>query len=159
MQSSFTLFRVRGIPIGANWSWLFVVALVTWSLATGLFPSTYPGLPQSTAWIMGAVTALLFFASILLHELGHAFRALKEGMQIDGITLWLFGGVARFSSMFRSPGAEFRIAIAGPVVTLVIAVFCAGLALAGDLMSLPVVFRGVVDYLARINLLVLGFNL
>src|SRR5258706_11153714 len=119
MRSSFTLFRVRGIPIGANWSWLFIAALFVYNL-TSLFRDTYRGLSGGTYLLMGVVTVILFFASLLLHELGHAFRALREGMEIEGITLWLFGGVAKFKGMFPSAGAEFRIAIAGPVVTAVI---------------------------------------
>lgn len=158
-ESSFVVLRVRGIPIGAHWSWLFVFALVVWSLTSFLFPSTYPGLAGSTYLIMGFVAGILFFVSILLHELGHAFRALTEGMEIDGITLWLFGGVARFKGMFKSPSAEFRIAIAGPVVSFVIAAVFGALALLGAAGDAPDPLLGVVDYLWRINALVLGFNL
>ena len=118
MESSFTILRLRGIPIGAHWSWLFIFTIVFWSLATALFPSTYPGLDGSTYLVMGVAAAALFFGSVLLHELGHAFRALDEGMPIEGITLWLFGGVARLRGMPHGPGAEFRVAIAGPLVTV-----------------------------------------
>lgn len=159
MRSSFTLLRVRGIPIGAHWSWLFVFALVVWSLTSFLFPRTYPNLEDTTYLVMGVVAGVLFFVSILLHELGHAFRALHEGMEIDGITLWLFGGVARFKGMFPSARAEFGIAIAGPVVTLVIAALFGLPALAGSQLAWPDPLQGILDYLARINLLVLGFNL
>ena len=75
-----------------------------WTLATGVFPDTNPGLGDQTYFAMAVVAALSFFASILLHELGHAVQAQREGMTIDGITLWLFGGVARFAGMFTSPG-------------------------------------------------------
>jgi PDZ domain-containing secreted protein/Zn-dependent protease len=158
MESSFTLLRVRGIPIGAHWTWLFFAGLLTLSL-TSTFPRTYPGLPDGTYIGMAAVTAVLFFASILLHELGHAFRALKEGMRIEGITLWLFGGVARFSGMFPSPGAEFRIAIAGPIVSVVLGVAFGGAALAANALGAAGSIRGIVDYLARINLVLVGFNM
>src|SRR3990172_6650138 len=159
MESSFIFVRVRGIPIGANWSWLFVFALLTWSLGSALFPRTYPGLSGSAYWAMGLVTAILFFGSVLLHELGHAFRALKEGMRIEGITLWLFGGVAKFVGMFPSPGAEFRIAIAGPIVSVALAGGFGVLAFAGRELGWPASTRGVVDYLARINAILVGFNM
>jgi Zn-dependent protease len=104
---------------------------------------------------MALVAALAFFASLLAHELGHAFEALREGMEIDGITLWLFGGVARFKGQFPSAGAEFRIAIAGPLVSLAIGVTCVLVALA----SLPEGVDGVLSWLGYINLLLLVFNL
>ena len=94
-------------------------ALIAWSLASAVFPQENPGLSKGTYVAMALVAALLFFGSLLLHELGHAVQARREGMEIDGITLWLFGGVARFKGEFPSAGAEFRIAIAGPLVTLV----------------------------------------
>ena len=159
MTSSFTIIRVRGIPIGAHWSWLFVFALVVWSLSSQLFPVTYPELSDNAYLGMGIVAGVLFFVSVLLHELGHAFRAMREEMKIDGITLWLFGGVARFSGSFPSPGAEFRIAAAGPAVSLVlVAVFLAASRLA-DAASAPEVVIAVADYLARINAIVVAFNL
>ena len=159
MTSSFTIIRVRGIPIGAHWSWLFVFVLVVWSLSAQLFPITYPGLADNTYLAMGIVAGALFFVSVLLHELGHAFRAMSEGMKIDGITLWLFGGVARFSGSFPSPGAEFRIAAAGPAVSLVlVAVFLVASRLA-DAVSAPQSVVAIADYLARINGIVVAFNL
>lgn len=159
LRSSFTLLRIRGISIGAHWSWLFILGLVVWSLAAGVFPSAYPGLGQLTYVVMGISAGLLFFGSILLHELGHAFRALKERMEIDGITLWLLGGVARFKGNFPSAGAEFRIAIAGPLVSFAIAFVFWILSLAGEGIGLAASLVGVADYLWRINAIVAGFNL
>lgn len=159
MESSFTLLRVRGIPIGINWSWLFVFAIVVWSLSTALFPATYPGLDGTTYLIMALVAAALFFGSVLLHELGHALRAVREGVPIDGITLWLLGGVARLRGTPPSAAAEFRVAALGPAVTLVLAATFGLTALAGDRLGVPRPVQGVVDYLARINALVLLFNL
>lgn len=159
MESSFTFLRVRGIPIGAHWSWVFVFALLAWSLGSTLFPRTYPGLEGSTYLAMGLVSTVLFFASILLHELGHAFRALREGMRIEGITLWLFGGVARFAGMFPSAGAEFRIAAAGPAASVAIAAFFMALAWLGNLLGWSEAARGIFDYLGRINALLVAFNL
>jgi PDZ domain-containing secreted protein/Zn-dependent protease/CBS domain-containing protein len=159
MESTFTLARIRGIPIGVNWSWLFVFALVVWSLTTRLFPNTYPGLSDTAYIAMGVIAAVLFFGSVLLHELGHAFQALREGMRIEGITLWLLGGVAKFSGMFPSPGSEFRIAIAGPAVSAALAVMFWLIALGGNAAELPDALVGVADYLARINGILFAFNL
>jgi PDZ domain-containing secreted protein/Zn-dependent protease/CBS domain-containing protein len=158
-EPSFPILRVRGIPIGAHWTWLLVFAIVVWSLGTVLFPATYPGLDGATYLGMAVAAALLFFASVLAHELGHAFRALDEGQHIEGITLWLFGGVARLRGTPHSPGAEFRVAAAGPVISALLAVLFAGAALAGDRLGGPDAVQGVVDYLARINLILLAFNL
>ncbi|MGH2754805.1 MAG: CBS domain-containing protein [Actinomycetota bacterium] len=159
MESSFTFARIRGIPVGAHWSWLFVFALVVWSLGTALFPRTYPGLSDGTYLVMGFAAGVLFFGSILLHELGHAFQALKEDLVIEGITLWLFGGVARFRGIFPSPGAEFRIAIAGPLVSVAIAAVFGALTLMGTRVDWSPEIQGTVDYLWRINVLVVAFNL
>lgn len=159
MGSSFRIMKVRGISIGAHWSWLLVFGLVSWSLSAELFPRTYPELPERSYLAMGIAAATIFFLSIVLHELGHAFQALKEGMKVGDITLWLFGGVARFEGMFPSAGAEFRVAIAGPVVSLVLAIGFAMLGWLGSALELPAQFRGVAQYLARINGAVLAFNL
>ncbi|MEW6473807.1 MAG: site-2 protease family protein [Actinomycetota bacterium] len=159
MESTFTLFKVRGIAIGLNWSWLLIFALVVWSLAQALFPATYPGLGGTTYLFMALVAAAAFFGSVLLHELGHALRAQREGMPIKGITLWLFGGVAHLAGSPPNPGAEFRVAIFGPVISAVLAVGFIGAAFVGDQLGWPGPVQGVVDYLGRINVLVLAFNL
>ena len=118
MTSTIELGRIFGIRVGINWTWLVVFALIIWTLASGVFPEANPGLSDGTYIAMAAAASLLFFASILLHELGHAVQARREGMEIEGITLWLFGGIAKFNGEFPSAGAEFRIAIAGPLVSL-----------------------------------------
>ncbi|HYX88729.1 MAG TPA: hypothetical protein VE753_05125, partial [Gaiellaceae bacterium] len=100
MGTSIRLGRIAGIEIGLNWSWLVVFALLVWTLASGVFPSTNPGLSDGTHLAMAFVATVVFFCSLLLHELGHAFRARREGLTIEGITLWLFGGVAKFKGMF-----------------------------------------------------------
>jgi Zn-dependent protease/CBS domain-containing protein len=156
MNPSFQLGRIFGIPFGVNWSWLVVVALITWTLGSGVFPAQNPGLSRGTYYSMAVVAALLFFTSLLLHELGHAVVAKREGMEIEGITLWLFGGVARFRGAFPSAGAEFRIAVAGPLVTVVIGGFFVALA---AWANLPDEADGVVAWLGYINLFLLAFNL
>ena len=155
-HASFSLGRVAGVPIGVNWSWLLVLVLVTWSLAAAVFPEQNPGLSDITYGVMAGIAAVLFFACLLLHELGHATIARREGMEIDGITLWVFGGVARFKGMFPSAGAEFRIAIAGPLVSLALGI---GLIAVGAAVPLPTAVDGVVSWLGRINLILLAFNM
>jgi Zn-dependent protease/CBS domain-containing protein len=156
MWSSFRLGRIAGIEFGVNWSWLVVFALIVWTLASGIFPSTNPGLSKGTHIAMAIVAALFFFLSILLHEFGHALQARREGIEIDGITLWLFGGVARFKGSFRSAGAEFRVAIAGPLVSLALGGLFVLIAL---INGLPPAVDGVASWLGYINITLLVFNL
>lgn len=156
MNPTFTLGRIAGVKIGLNWSWAIVFALIAWSLASAVFPQQNPGLSKGTYVAMALVAAVLFFGSLLLHELGHAVQAQREGMEIDGITLWLFGGVARFKGEFPSAGAEFRIAIAGPLVTLVIGTACV---LVATLTHSGEAIDAVAAWLGYINLFLLAFNL
>jgi Zn-dependent protease/CBS domain-containing protein len=156
VNPSFNLLTVRGIKIGINWSWLVVFGLIVWSLATVVFPDQNPGLSDPQYAGMALVAAILFFSSLLAHELGHAFQAQHEGMRIEGITLWLFGGVARFKGNFPSAGAEFRIAVAGPLVSLAIGLAASLIAWGVDL---PTVVDGVAAWLGYINLFLLAFNL
>jgi Zn-dependent protease/CBS domain-containing protein len=155
METSIRLGSIRGIEIGVNWSWLVVFALIVWTLATGIFPDQNPGLSDVAYALMAVVAAVTFFASLLAHELGHAFQARREGMEIDGITLWLFGGVARFKGQFPSAGGEFRIAVAGPLVSLAIGLACVLVAR----VALPTEVDGVLSWLGYINLVLLVFNL
>jgi Zn-dependent protease/CBS domain-containing protein len=155
MSGNITIGRFGGVEVRINWSWLVIFALIVWSLADGVFPSQNPGLSRGVHLAMSVVAALLFFASLLLHELGHAWQARRDGVEIDGITLWLFGGVAQFKTRFPSAGAEFRIAIAGPLVSLVLGVVFVLIALAG----LPSAVDGVAAWLGYVNLALLVFNL
>jgi Zn-dependent protease/predicted transcriptional regulator len=156
MTSSIQLGRIFGIRIGINWSWLVVVVLITWTLAAGIFPETNPGLSDTTYIVQAIVAAALFFVSLLMHELGHAVQARRDGLEIEGITLWLFGGVAQFKGTFPSAGAEFRIAIAGPLVSLVLGVL---FALGAWATPEPEEVDAVVAWLGYINLTLLAFNL
>lgn len=156
VNPTFQLGRIAGIRIGINWSWLIVFALIVWSLAAAVFPSQNPGLSDAEYVAMAVAAALLFFASLLLHELGHALQAKRDGLEIEGINLWLFGGVAQFKGGFPSAGAEFRIAIAGPLVSLVLGVL---FVLVAALAGLPNAVDGVVAWLGFTNLILLAFNL
>ena len=155
-HASVRLGRVAGVEVGLNWSWFVIVGLIVASLALQVFPTQNPGLSDGTYAAMAGAGALLFFCSLFLHELGHALQARREGVEIEGITLWLFGGVARFKGMFPSPGAEFRIAIAGPLVTLVLGT---AFALGAWLLPLPGAVDGVVTWLGYVNLFLLAFNM
>jgi len=155
LSGNISLGRIGGVEVRINWSWLVIFALIVWTLADGVFPSTNPGLSGNTHLAMAIVAALLFVVSILLHELVHAWEARREGLEVDGITLWLFGGVSQFKGGFPSAGAEFRIAIAGPLVSLVLGVVFVLIAIAG----LPSAVDGVAAWLGYINLALLVFNL
>lgn len=156
MNPSITLGRIAGVRVGLNWSWLIVFALVAWTLAAGVFPSQNPGLSHAAYIGMALVATVLFFCSLLLHELGHALQARREGVPVEEITLWLFGGVARFRGMFPSAGAELRIALAGPLVSFVLGGLFVAAALAGGLGT---AVDGTAAWLGYINLLLLVFNL
>jgi len=156
VNTSIRLGRIFGIEIGLNWTWLIVFALIVWSLATLIFPDQNPGLGDGTYLAMALVGAVVFFSSLLLQELGHAIQARREGMEIEGITLWLFGGVAKFRGMFPSAGAEFRIAIAGPIVSLLLGLVFIGLAV---VITGADAVDGVAFWLGYINLMLLAFNL
>jgi Zn-dependent protease/CBS domain-containing protein len=159
-------FRLLGIPISIDASWLIILALLTLSLASGypvLLQEFFPGMDHPLAWyecwVMGLVTAVAFFGCILLHELGHAVVARSRGMPIRGITLFLFGGVAEIGEEPPSAGTEFLMAVAGPVVSVALAAAFALLAWAGAGAGWPHPLLIVLGYLAFINALVLAFNL
>ena len=152
------LCKLLGIPVYMDLSWFVVAVLITWSLATGLFPTQYEGLSPSSYWWMGGAGAVGLFLSILAHELGHSVVAQQFSVPIRGITLFLFGGVAAMTREPPSALAEFWVAIAGPAVSAVLALVCLGLAAVTD-PFLPVTVTGVVWYLGWINGVVVVFNL
>jgi Zn-dependent protease/CBS domain-containing protein len=120
--------RVFGIPIKVHPSWFLIFAFVTWSLATDYLPESLPGLEAPRYWAMGTVAALLLFVSVLLHELGHSYVALRYRIPIGQITLFIFGGVAHMRREPPGPRAEFLIAIAGPAVSFVLGALLLGMA-------------------------------
>jgi Zn-dependent protease/CBS domain-containing protein len=148
------LFRVSGIPIYVDASWLLILALLTGTLSTE-FHKVFEGMAWGAAIALALVTAILFFTCIVLHELGHAIVGRAQGMHIRGITLFLFGGVAELGDEPHSARGEFLMAIAGPVVSAVLALlFWLGA------LILPASEAGVISsYLAEINFFVLAFNL
>jgi len=121
MTRSFRIGRLFGIDIEIDYTWFIVFFLFVALLSTGVLAERIPGLSLGARWLIAGVTALLFFASVLLHELSHSVVARRLGLGITGITLFLFGGVSKMSDEPRSPGAEFRIAIAGPLTSIALA--------------------------------------
>ena len=166
-----TLFHVRGIRITVDWSWFLVLFLVIFWLSRFYGDVLGESSSGTTPFALAVISALAFFGSIVLHELGHAFAALRNGIGISSIQLWIFGGMARMDRESDSPAAEFKVAVAGPLVTLAIVVVLtlAGVAAAGAeefrravLIEANSGVSGVlamVGWLAMINLFVLVFNL
>src|SRR5512136_2807582 len=147
-RSSISLGRVLGIPIGVDYSWFLIFALLTWSLATSYFPAEFTNWPVAEYWIVGVVTVILMFGSVLLHELGHSIMAQRYKIPVRNITLFIFGGVAQIGAEPPSAISEFWIAIAGPVMSFALALFFGLLqALLGSLAPL----LAIAKYLAYIN--------
>jgi Zn-dependent protease len=155
MDGNVTIGRFGGVEVRLHWSLLAVFALIVWSLTDGVFPSQNPGLSDGTYLAMAIVSALVFLASILLHELGHSWVARREGIEVDSISLWLFGGVAQLKGRFTSAGGEFRVAVSGPLISIGLGIVFVLLALAG----LPSAVDGVAAWLGYINLILAVFNL
>jgi Zn-dependent protease/CBS domain-containing protein len=160
------LFRLVGIPVSIDLSWLLILALLTLSFAEEFptllheyFPGDARQLAPADYWIMGLITALAFFICIVLHEFGHALVARSRGMPINGITLFLFGGVSELGEEPKSASTEFLMAVAGPLVSLVLAVLFWALAEVGYRGGWPHPVVIVLGYLATINAIVLIFNL
>ena len=153
------LFRLFGIPLRIDLSWFIVAGLVTWSLAENFFPNVAAGLSTGTYWGMGAFGALGLFASVVLHELAHALVARQYGLEIRGITLFIFGGVAELETEPPSAKAEFMVAIAGPVASVLIAAICFFLIRAPWDSAGASVAVAVLTYLAFINRMLVFFNM
>lgn len=157
-MSGIRVGRLAGIPIGIQPLWLLIVALISVSLGAAYYPEEAPGIAPAAAYGLGLLSALLLFASILLHELGHAVVARRHGVEIEEIDLWLLGGVARMSGYPDRATDELRFALAGPAVTLAIALVFGALALALP-AGTPDWLRALVDYQAVVNAVILVFNL
>jgi len=153
---SVKLTTIRGIDVGVHYSWFIIFFLITFSL-TGRFASEHPRWTQAEHYAVGILTSLLFFSSILLHELAHSFVALAKGIPVRSITLFVFGGVAQIGREPDRPMTEFQIAIAGPIASALLAVgFGAVAHLAGDEFERISALAG---WLSSINLMLALFNL
>lgn len=157
MPGSFRIGSIAGIDIYIHVSWLIILVFLTYSLATGWFPLYYPGYSVSTYFLLGFISTLLLFVSVLLHELAHSFVARARGLPVRSIVLFIFGGVSNIEQEPQSPGVEFSMAFVGPLVSLIIGGLCYGiLALVRGSHS-PVI--PVLSYLALTNILLGIFNL
>jgi Zn-dependent protease/predicted transcriptional regulator len=159
LRTNIKIFTAFGIPVEINISWFIVFALVAWSLVSLYFPMNYPDLSATSHWIMGLVAALMLFASVLLHEMGHSLVAQRHGVPIKRITLFLFGGVSQLSKESADPLTEIKIAIAGPGVSYMLMVVFFVLYTLASRGDAPGGVAPVLRYLAWINLLLGSFNL
>lgn len=155
MRGAIRLGRILGIPIGVNYTWFVALWLLTWSLARSYYPRTFPGFLPSTYVMMGLVSALLLFGSVVIHELGHAVAARRYGIRTRAIVLFLFGGVAQIAKEPPTPASELVVAAAGPATSFL---------LGGLFWILRAVTTGsalgaIIAYLAGINAALAVFNL
>jgi len=158
VKSSLRLGRIFGIPVGVHYTWFIVFALVTLSLATGYFPSRYEDWSLAAYFGIGLLTSVLFFGSVLAHELAHSIVALAWDIPVKNITLFIFGGVANIGREPDRPLAEFLVAVAGPISSLLLALGFGVLWLAGEWLAItPLAGLGL--YLGTVNLWLALFNL
>jgi Zn-dependent protease/CBS domain-containing protein len=157
MPGSLRLGKLAGIDIYVHFSWLIIVVLLTVSLATGWFSQLYPGWATFTYWLVGLISALLLFVSVLLHELAHSVVARARGLSVKNITLFIFGGVSNIEEEPKSPGVEFQMAFVGPLTSLVIGGLAFLLLLPLRTTNSPV--AAILGYLAVSNILLGIFNL
>jgi Zn-dependent protease/CBS domain-containing protein len=153
------LFRVFGFSVRIDPSWFIVAVLVTWSFATAAFPAQLPGYPPATYWLMGIAGSLLYFLSVVLHELSHSLVARTYGVEMRGITLFIFGGVAEMPGEVPSPQAELVIAAAGPAASFAIALASGGAGLLVRAAGGPEPVSAVLLYLGFLNAALAIFNL
>jgi len=159
VQESVRLGRVAGITIGANWSLFVIAGLLTWILADTTLPAAVPHYGVGAYWLTAAVLAVLFFAGLLAHELAHSLVARRRGVEVDRITLWLFGGVSQLRGEAASPAAEFRIAVVGPLMSLGVAAGFGVIAALGASVGGPTLAVAAAAWLGGINVLLAVFNL
>lgn len=152
-------FRMLGFDIKIDSSWLFIAALITWSLATRWFPSVLPEYSLISHWVLGALGACGFFVSILLHEMGHSVVARNYGIPIKGITLFIFGGVAELGHNPQTPKQEFMVAAAGPLVSFLLGLLFFGLGGMVQSADISIPLAAVFRYLFVINIILAIFNL
>jgi Zn-dependent protease/CBS domain-containing protein len=155
----FRIGRVLGFDIRIDFSWFILFALILWSFSAMVFPASAPGLASGMYLIMGLGGTLLFFASLLAHELAHSVVARVKGIPVDGITLFLFGGMAHTRMEAETPGDEFQIAVVGPLMSLFVAVLLAAVWYAGWALDWSPAVLAVAQYIAALNIILAVFNL
>ena len=155
LGNSIRLFTVRGIEVGVHYSWLIIFGLFTWILATSAFPDVLGRHAEVESWILAAITVLLMFVSVVIHELAHSFVALARGLKANSITLFAFGGVSSLSGDAKEASTEFLVAIVGPLTSFALAGLAYGVASVVNETRIDLVF----SYLAYINFALGVFNL
>lgn len=158
-KNAINLFEIFGFKIKMDPSWLLIAALIVWSLSSAYFPANLPGYNRYDYIALAIVAMLGLFASLILHELAHALVARQFGLQIGGITLFIFGGVAELEQEPRNPKSEFWIAVAGPAMSFALSGFAFGVLLALDISGVSKSLHEVIAYLGLINLILALFNL
>lgn len=158
-MGSFRLGSVLGFEIRIDYSWFVIFFLILWSFSAGVFPAQFPGYESSVYFLMGGIGTILFFASLLAHELSHSVVARAKGIPVQGITLFIFGGMAHTRMEATSPDDEFAIAGMGPVSSLAIAALFGAVWWLGGQAGWPEAVTGVARYLAFLNVLLAVFNL
>ncbi len=153
------LGKVLGFEISIDWSWLLIFFLVVYTLAAGYFPSLHRNFNVQTNWLLGVAAAILLFASVLVHELSHSVVARMNGIDVKGITLFIFGGVSQTTEEPKSPAEEFWMSIVGPLASIILAVIFGALELLGSHSQWPGAAVALVGYLAMINFFLGLFNL
>jgi Zn-dependent protease/CBS domain-containing protein len=159
MNENVSLGRIFGIHVGFNWSLLVVAALIAWSLATSFLPSASPGQSSGAYWTAGVISAFVFLVSLLAHELAHSIVATRRGVKVEGITLWLFGGVSRFSTETNSPGTQALFTFVGPLTSLVLGAIFYVISIAAGGGAHPGLVAATLSWLGYINLSLGIFNL
>lgn len=150
---------ILGFEIRIDYSWFVIFFLFLWTFTAAIFPTNYPGLSVGTYIGMGVASTFLFFASLLAHELSHSLVARARGIPVDGITLFIFGGVARTRMEAETPGDEFAIAIVGPVTSVVIGALLWLLSWFGTRAGWPLAVVGAAQYLGFLNIVLAVFNM
>jgi Zn-dependent protease/CBS domain-containing protein len=159
MNETLRLGHVAGVRIGVNWTVLVIFTLVLLGLAGGRFPLTHPGHEPWAYAVAGTVAAVAFFLSLLAHELSHAVVAQRHGIEVDGIVLWLFGGVARLRSEAQDPETDLKVAGVGPLVSLALGAGFGALTLIAAGLGIGGLPLAVLGWLALINVILAVFNL
>jgi len=156
MTGSIRLFRLAGVEVGIHPSWFIVFGLVTWSLATNYFPAAIRGLGTAEAWALGIISALLLFASVLVHEMAHSLVARWRGLEASSITLFIFGGVSTLTGEAPRASVEFLVAVVGPLTSFLIAAaaYVGATSFGGDAS-----LEATLGYVATVNALLGAFNL
>jgi Zn-dependent protease len=152
---SIKLGRILGIEIDLHYTWFFVFALLAWALSAEFFPHYFPGLTTAEYWVIGILSSVLLFVSVLIHELSHSVIAKRGNINVERITLFFFGGVAQISDENITPSREFKMAIAGPLISFVLAGFFYFL----SQVPLHLYITAISFYLTRLNLILAIFNL